>query len=94
MVSKGRIAVLIVLIIISAIAVVISFIYLTRSYEKMNRANEKTRIACVDLRDSLVNVLRALQQMISIMVIVLPTVLHECPILLAHKQEQQPNKCN
>jgi len=28
----------------------------------MNRANEKAKIACIDLRDSLVNVLRALQR--------------------------------
>jgi hypothetical protein len=62
MVSKGRVAISIVLVIVSLIAVGTSFIILNHSYQNMNRATEKAKIACIDLRDSLVNTLRALQR--------------------------------
>ncbi len=62
MVSKGKIAISIVLVVLSLIAVGISFIYLNRSYQNMTRANEKAKIAYIDLRDSSDNMLRALRQ--------------------------------
>jgi hypothetical protein len=50
MVSKGRIAISIVLGIIAAIAVGVAFINLNRSYQNMNRANEKADRAHEELK--------------------------------------------